>query len=188
MKSSFIVGIQKEENKEPCAPCDTQLPFKDVFLNILPSEVSCNPFDKNRFLIVLHVVGRCGMAVLAKSWLSSFAVVIIHVRHTAAGSKSENREPNEPRKDGTPPEKSGNACDYADQWAIALFMALSGSRYHHINTPILHSSPLLQHFPSFFHSITLIFCPILSDPPHTRARAKHFSSLQLVSVNDPIYT
>lgn len=26
-------------------------------------------------------------------------------------------------------EESGNACDYADQWAMALFMALSGSLY-----------------------------------------------------------
>ena len=100
-------------------------------------------------------------AILKKAWLSSLGI-IIHVRHTAAGSKSENRESNQRRIERTPPEKSGNACDYADQWAMALFMALSALRYHHINPRSPFPLPRSSLFCSF--SLTHFF-PSLSNYP-----------------------
>lgn len=135
----------------------------------------------------IHVVDCCG---IAQSWRrhhsSSFAGVIIHIRHTARGSKSENRELNEiqERKERRR-RRVGNTCDYADQWAIALFMALSQVRA--ATTSNIQDSPfffLALYFPSFFHSISILFLPSFIRTTLQVHEPNIFPLLQLISVEN----
>lgn len=75
---------------------------------------------------------------------SSFAGVMVHTAH------SRRLEKRKPRAKRAAREESSNACDYADQWAMALFMALSGSLYRARRFRLHPSASWFFFIPNFF--------------------------------------